>query len=551
MIPIALRGLAFLVLDLALAWWLLRLFELGFGSVGGGADDADEERPDPSAGVRWALFFLLALFGALVLSWVEAGPRRPVEAAFLSAACAVVAAAAAAAAAHAGGIGSSAGTGRTDLLTAGAGGRGSGLGAASAGLSLGLLGCAQGALAGRWVPLSAAIARLGTGFAGGFLGLALPLAFAASLGLTAAVCLHPDFRGVRLRAALLLLLAWAAPTALVEWRLCAAWDFGPESLTQAAGVPAAAAASQVEVAVLRPSAGGAPFRCSRRVQAAEGVDASPESLERLDSYLKTHGHRSLFARQALAAVRLGWLLWWDADQALEAAMRSVPGRCGPDYRKALSLIAAGPLTPARFARLSTLDEAASGASDGFEDVNGSQLVFEAFATAFARFDDERRAQYWLGRVGNLWPINDKKLEVSPLQSLRSGVVWGRVFIDGRPASSVRVGLFLETESEVTRKTTFSLSASAFPDSEGNFVFRYLGSGRYHLELQGTVEQLRGDILGSPGVLSLSEASAAARLEPIRIFPRGRPAGEPAAPADEWLLAEPLGLGGVFPPVGRR
>jgi hypothetical protein len=399
--------------------------------------------------------------------------------------------------------------------------------------------------------MSAAIGRLGTGFAGSLLAVCLPLVLVASLGLAGAVFLHPDFRGARLRAAAVLLLAWAVPTALVEWRLRAAWDFGPESLAQAAGVPAAEAAPQVEVAVLRPSAGGARFRCDRRVQAAEGVDASPESLERLDAYLKTHGHRSLFARQALAAVRLGWLLWWDADRALEAALRRVPGRCGPDYRKALALIAAGPLTPQRFALLAALDEAAGQSSEGFEDVNGSQVVFEAFATAFARFDDENRARYWLGRVGNLWPFNDKKIEVNPLQDLRSGVVWGKVLIDGRPASSVRVGLFLETESEVTKKTTYSLSASAFPDSEGAFVFRYLGSGRYHLELQGTAEQLRGDILGSPGIIDISDSSPTARLEPIRILPRGRSAGEPAASADDWLRAEPLNLGGPFVPLGRR
>lgn len=530
MTAIVLRNLAFLALASVLAWWLLALFEMNDGAAAGRADG--EAGPERSAAARWAVFLLLALFGALTLDWLEAGPRRPVEAAVLTAACAAAAAAAGAACAWTG-------SGRKLLSAAGAG------------AALALLCCAQGALAWRWVPMSAAIGRLGTGFAGSLLAACLPLVFAASLALAAAILLHPEFRGVRLRAAALLLLVWAVPTVLVEWRLRAAWDYGPESLAQAAGVATAAAAPQVEVAVLRPSAGGARFRCDRRVQAAEGVDASPESLERLDAYLKMHGHRSLFARQALAAVRLGWLLWWDADRALEASLRRVPGRCGPDYRKALALIAAGPLTPRRFALLATLDEAAAADRTGFEDVNASQLVFEAFATAFARFDDESRARYWLGRVGNLWPFNDKKIEVNPLQDLRSGVVWGKVLIDGRPASSVRVGLFLETESEVTKKTSYSLSASAFPDSEGAFVFRYLGSGRYHLELQGTPEQLRGDILGSPGVVELSEASPAARLEPIRIFPRGRPAGEPAAPAEDWLRAEPLSFGGFFAPVRGR
>ena len=153
-------------------------------------------------------------------------------------------------------------------------------------------------------------------------------------------------------------------------------------------------------------------------------------------------------------------------------------------------------------------------------------------------------------MSNLWPINDKKMEVSPLQSLRSGAVWGRVLIDGRPASSVRVSLFLETDSEVTGKRTYSLSAGAYPDSEGAFAFRYLGSGRYHLELMGTAEQLRGEILGNPGLIELSEHSPSARLGAIRIFPRGLPAGEPPTIDEELLRLEPLNWGGVFAPVRR-
>jgi hypothetical protein len=159
--------------------------------------------------------------------------------------------------------------------------------------------------------------------------------------------------------------------------------------------------------------------------------------------------------------------------------------------------------------------------------------------------------YWLGRVGNLWPIMEKKVEVPPLQSLRSGLVQGTLLSDGRPAPSVRVGLFLETTSEVSQKTTFSLSAAALPDAAGNFRFEHLGSGRYHLELQGAPEQMRGDILGSPGLIELSEDSFVARLKPIRIYTRGQPAGEAGPAAEEWLREEPRGLGGVFAPVGKH
>jgi hypothetical protein len=504
------RSLVFLALDLTLAWWLLYLLELRHGLV---------------AAVRWPLFLLLALFASLALSWVEGGPRQPDQTVFLALACAVVAAAAFAA------VGS--------------------WPAALSGAAVALLSCAQGTFAWRWVPMTVAIGRLGTGFVGQSLAVGLPLAFALSLALTAAVCLHPELRGMRLRVAAALLLVWAAPTALTEWRLRSAWGFGPETLVEAAGVSAASAAGQVVVVVLRPSAAGAALRWERRTQAVEGLDASPQNLERLTAYLKEHGYRGVFARQALAAVRRGWLLWWDADRALDAALLQTPGGFAPDYRAALALIAAGPLTPERFATLKSLHEGAVASPAGFEDVNGSQLAFEAFSAAFARFDDEARAQYWLGRVGNLWPINEKKVEVTPLQSLRSGLVQGTLLIDGRPASSVRVGIFMETTSEVTKKTTFSLSVCVFPDSDGNFRFEHLGGGRYHLELMGTPEQMRGDILGSPGLIELSEASFAARLEPVRIDTHAQPSDEFGAAAKEWLRAEPQGLGGLLVPVGKR
>jgi|GEM_PF-1663353 len=532
----AMRSLAYLGLALTLAWWLLHLLELRHGLVAACADEPGE--PEPAAGVRWALFFLLALFASLVLSWIEAGSRQPAEALFLTLACAVVAAAAFAAAGCAV---------APEERDAGVGPWSSAL----SGTAVALLSCVQGYCAWRWVPMTAAIGRLGTGFAGQSLAAGLPLVFSASLALTAAACLHPDLRGVRLRVAAALLLTWAAPTALAEWRLRSAWGFGPETLVAAAGVPVASAAKQVEVAVLRPSAGGVAFHWERRTQAAEGLAASPESLERLAAYLQEYGYRGVFAGQALAAVRRGWLLWWDADRALEAASLRVPDRLAPDYRTALALIAAGPLTPERFAMLKSLHEGAVASPVGFEDVNSSQLAFEAFSAAFARFDDEPRAQYWLGRVGNLWPINEKKVEVTPLQSLRGGLVQGALLIDGRPASSVRVGLFLETTSEVTKKTTFSLSAGAFPDSDGNFRFEHLGGGRYHLELQGIPEQMRGDILGSPGLIELSETSFVARLEPIRIYTHGQPSGESGAATREWLRAESQGLGGLLIPVGKR
>jgi len=462
------------------------------------------------------VFPLLALSCCLAMSWVLMRRCGGVQALWLALAC--------------------------SALIAAAFGLGRGWAGGLRGAGCGLLFCLQGACACRWVPMTAAIERAGGVFASSLLAWGLPLALASSLALTGAAMMLADLRAARGRLIICLLLAWALPTVAVELRLRRAWGFGPETLAEAAGVASAARSPEVTVAVLRPEAAAVlkspeartSFRFERRAQSVDGLDASPESLERLDGYLMEHGFRSVFAPQALSVWRRGWLLWWDSDRALEAASLRVRGRVVPDYLTALALIRAGPLTTQRFARLEALHEAAAADSAGFEDVNTSQLCFEAFSAAFARFDDEARARYWLGRVENLWPLNDKKVEVTPLEALRDGSVSGTLLIDGRPASSVRVGLFLELFSEASKKTTFALSSSAFPDSAGDFSFENLGLGRYHLELQASPEQLRGNIFGSPGVITISETETSVRLKPILIDRRPLPGFEGEAAVQDWL-----------------
>ncbi|MDD5658076.1 MAG: hypothetical protein PHF00_12570 [Elusimicrobia bacterium] len=387
--------------------------------------------------------------------------------------------------------------------------------AAGLGALAGLLFCAQGLAAGRWLAMAEAWARLGPGPAVFVRGL--PLILAASYGLTAAALLHPDFKGLRCGVSLGVLAAWIAVTGAAEWRLRSAWDFGPAGLAQAAGLPAVPRVPELAVAVLRPGPDG-PYRVELRRQAVGGLAAVPENLELVERYLRDRGCRTVFRTEGLSFLRGGWLLRWDAQRALEAAALRVPGRAAPDYRGALALIRAGPLDGARFAGLERLHEAAARDPAGFEDVNISQLQFEAFAAAFARFDDEARVRYWLKRIDNLWPINDKKVEIVPLENFREGRIAGVLRAGGRPASALRVGLFLETFSEVTKKTTVTLSSSRRADARGAFQFDRLGAGIYHLEIQAPPEFLRARVSGSPGLIHVSEDAPDIRLPPINWCP---------------------------------
>lgn len=402
------------------------------------------------------------------------------------------------------------------------------------------VGAALGACAFWWLHLLAVIGRVGQGFAGPFFAALLPLFLTLSCALVALALLQTEVRQARGRILVTLLLVWSGSAGLADWRLRSAWDYGPASLPQAANAPSSDSSAYEGMAVLRPK-GARLYEVSRRRQSVPPVDGAAESLDRVDAYLKRQAYRSVFLNEGLKAARQGRLRAWDADKALEAFSLAAAGRVVPDYLSALGLLRAGPMTPERYGRLDALATFALHNKGGFEDVNKSQRIFEAFSGAYARFGDEERARFWLLRIDDLWPIYEKKIEASPIESLRDGEISGRLTLDGRPASSIRVGLFLETTSEVTNKTAYDLSSSVLPDSDGAFGFQTLASGLYHLRLLGSPEQLPDSavIAGSPGLILLSQTHPIEALSPIAIErrlpglePLPGPPSEPAMPRAE-------------------
>lgn len=387
--------------------------------------------------------------------------------------------------------------------------------ASGAGILAALLFSASGYYSCRWLSAAVGFKLLGN-FAGSFLWTALPPVQALGLALAGLALLHSEFILNRWGLILGLALAWSAPAHLAEWRLKSAWGYGPRTLAQAAGIGSGEGAERVAVAWLKPE-GGASYRIEERRIAAQGLDLSVESLEKLYLYLKGVRYRSVFTRPALGALRRGWLLWWDSERALEAHMLASPGLAAPDYRTALSLIRAGPLTAQRYRKLQELSELAKPRREGFEDVNQAQRIFEAFASAYARFGDEEHARSWLYKVDNLWPIYEKKIEVSPLESFHVGSIAGSVLRDGAPASSVMVGLFYVSSSSAAKSGGEGvLSSGDVPDASGKFEFLHLGIGRYYLGLMGHPAQFAGRILNSPGIIQITEEEPSAGLPPVLI-----------------------------------
>ena len=429
---------------------------------------------------------------------------------------------------------------------AAAGGRRARLGAV-----FGLVMSSIGWCASRWPQLARAMDLSGATWVGPFLGACAGPALAVTAAAVAAALLLKDMKPKALTLVVAAVLVWAVPTLGAEAALTRWWGMGPRTLSEAAGVPTGEDAQTPAVLRLAPNRGRTTTRENVRMSSSlqdlrpdepvsTSVDLSPESLAKLEGFLQRSGFRGVFAAEALAHVRRGWLMWWDADHALDAMMISVPGRVHPDYRGALDLIKVGPMTADRFAKLEQLDAAATAdPRTGFEQVTASQYIFEGFAACYARFGDEAKARRWLAHIDNLLLVTEKKVEVAPLEDFREGRVTGSVLLDGRPAGGVMVGLFEIWRTTPTSSGLRILSGSTFPDANGQFTFSDLGPGQYELGLLGRAEDMRGRVTGSPGRFEIGYDHPAAALLPIGIerdiLPAGQafsPGGLPEAPQPE-------------------
>jgi len=410
---------------------------------------------------------------------------------------------------------------------AAAGARGGARLGAVFGLILGVVGWS----ASRWPQLSRALELSGAPFAGSFLGTLLPTAAALTAAASAAVVLCEEARPHARGLLLALAAAWVLPTAATQAALVRWWGLGPRSLAEAAAIATNRSAETLSVLWLYSSRGRSIQKDAVRM-ASDTVDLSPQSLVKLEDFLPRVGYRGVFALEALCAVRQGWRQWWEADRALDMVSLEAPGLVHPDYRSALDLIKAGPLTPDRRKRLDDLADAAARSSAGFEDVTQSQYIFEGFSAAYARFGDEAKARRWLNRVDNLWPMTEKKIEVTPVEDFREGRVSGTLLVDGRAAPSVRVGIFMVWKSSgpAGRTTARLLSASTYTDPDGRFDFANLGPGRYCLAFMARPEVLRGRVLDSPDEFELGYEKPDLVLPAIRIERDTQGVPEPFAPS---------------------
>ncbi len=371
-----------------------------------------------------------------------------------------------------------------------------------------------GAGAWRWGLLGGAFAVAHWDFFAMMARFFTPVLLAATLGVLFWACVDEDFRPNRPAWALGLAGLWAAAAGLTEWRMRSAYGYGPRSLPEAAGISAAGASPDFAVAILA-SRSERPVKAVRRRAFWAGVDLSQASLLGLSSYLSKSEYRGIFVPDALEALRRGWLLKWEEDQALASSSLRSPGRLTPDWLQALALIRAGPLTELRKARLDDLSALAESGAGGFDQVGKSQRIFEGFSAAYARFGEEEDSRRWLLKVDKLWPLYEKRIEVTPVEFFTSGEIHGSVHVEGLAPGALRVGLFHVTGGTRPYEAYGDLAAGVDCGPDGSFRFANLGEGRYYLAVSGPARAIGASFEPSPGMLSLSAALPTLRLAPIR------------------------------------
>lgn len=383
-------------------------------------------------------------------------------------------------------------------------------GRALAGLGCGILFSVFGALAYRWIGMREAFRRLDWVFISGAAAL-IPFWYALTMSLVALAIFHPLLEGRRRSLVALTLLFWVSLTTLAEYELRTKRGYGSANLISAAGLISASPETVARVDLSEHS----NMRFRAETLSVDSVDAAPENIRRLRFYLQNSQGHGIFSREAADLLRRILLLSWEPEAALDALSFSA-GLVIPDYRQALALLRAGPLTEERRQHVTFLADSALNDPRGFESVGQSQFIFEALSTAFARFSDSEQARFWLNKVWRLWPIFEKKVEINPVETGIAGSITGIVFNEGDPAQGLSVGLFYVSAATMTYRDGANLCCVTTAANSGRFTFSGLGAGRYQLSLRGPESLIGSRVLDGPGAIELSEDTPSRMLPPIRV-----------------------------------
>jgi hypothetical protein len=258
-----------------------------------------------------------------------------------------------------------------------------------------------------------------------------------ALGMATCLLAHPQGAQRQGKIPLLLSIGTLLLIALLQWGFytqvaCKRWGIGKDF--RAAVFGAAKPSSQ-------QSQGRTLILMGRRygigyspMVTVTGVEANPQTRERVWRYLREHNFRSYHTEEAFMHLYDCAALDWDPVASLEVAFANAE-RC-PSSRPVfvellLGKLSACPITPEtrRF-----LDRLADSRFFQHPHPNSRRNVGDLYW----KFGDRQKAEEWFRRVP-VGPQDLQHIKKDPLL-LTNGVVTGSLFLNGKPAAGLRVGV---------------------------------------------------------------------------------------------------------------
>ncbi|MFC1549331.1 hypothetical protein ACFL4R_00455 [Nitrospirota bacterium] len=301
------------------------------------------------------------------------------------------------------------------------------------------------------------------------------------------------------------------------------YDLGKKNLAEAVGIPEKASEDKTLVVLAPTGDNETPVLLKKWPMQAKAfnfvgdytVDASPESLLKISSYLQEHNEGSVYRYASMGAIYVGHFNSLDAERGASAMVEAARELLLPRMLM-LWRLQYSPATEVNIAILKAF-------ADQDKWYVGGRSA-ERIAIAMARFGMPDEAEKWFELAKDSAPDNEVVLPEAPV--LLDGSVSGRVMLNDAPLKGVRVGLMhYQGEFDDINDNDMQrlLLASQEVDVDGSFRFDALTSGSYHIALLADEDAIPSDLEmdkltldNIPGVITLDKGNSSAELGNIAL-----------------------------------
>jgi len=300
-------------------------------------------------------------------------------------------------------------------------------------------------------------------------------------------------------------LVIAVLLAAAYWYAGAVYDLNKKDLATAVGIPARAKESRTIVALVASK--GLPVTVqewpleasSSGFMSQNTIELSVENLQKVESYLAAHPQGTVFTYPGREILVKGYYGLWDRENGLAWQVRA-----------AESQLLQRQLLLTRFRSMAVTQEnlklLESYSDEKVWRVGGKSALY--LSQGYQHFGKAAEAAKWLEKAIALGTdISKADFVKDPI--ITYGSLQGRILLNGKPLSGVKVGL-LSHRADMMGKESFKLTDFSFPrmlvdvrqaGKDGRFAFSSLGTGRYLIAVMTDKETMPYDL--KPGTITAS------------------------------------------------